>query len=68
MKKTVVCITLCLALSLIFSIGAEAASTVKSRMTLEKAVAVARENSSQAVIDKLDIKTKKMAISFILFF
>lgn len=62
MKKTVVCITLCLALSLIFSIGAEAASTVKSRMTLEKAVAVARENSSQAVIDKLDIKTKKMAL------
>ena len=58
--KKVIALSVILVISLIFSIGAEAASTAENIMTLEEAVAVARENSRQAVIDNLDIKMKNI--------
>jgi len=60
--KKVIALSVILVISLIFSIGAEAASTAENIMTLEEAVAVARENSRQAVIDNLDIKMKNILL------
>ena len=51
--KKVIALSVILVISLIFSIGAEAASTSENIMTLEESVAVA---GNRQVIDNLDIK------------